>query len=113
MKIVYNASYGGFILSYAGLNWMANRGHIYAASEALKISMPGFSGCGGGEDIDRDDPLLIEAIETLGSEAVSGFCASLAIADIPDGVEWEIDEYDGWESVVPPRMRWPEKETVE
>lgn len=53
----------------------------------------------------RADPDLIEVIERLGEKA-NGDCASLAIEEIPDGVEFEIDEYDGNESVVPPRMSW-------
>ena len=53
----------------------------------------------------RCDKDLIEVIELLGDKA-SGECASLAIEEIPDGKEFEIDEYDGSESVVPPRQSW-------
>jgi len=53
----------------------------------------------------RHDPDLIEVIERLGLKA-NGMCAELAIKEIPDGVEYEITEYDGAEDVVPPRMSW-------
>ncbi len=57
------------------------------------------------EDESRCDPHLIEVIETLG-KAANGMCASLLIAEIPDGVSFEITEYDGNEDVVPPRQSW-------
>ncbi len=56
-------------------------------------------------DEDRSDPDLIAVIEKLGEKA-NGMCANLCIEEIPDGAEYEIDEYDGFESVVPPRWRW-------
>ncbi len=57
----------------------------------------------GGEA--RCDKDLISVIESLGDLA-SGNCANLRIKEIPDGVDFEIDEYDGNESVVPPRRSW-------
>ena len=57
------------------------------------------------DDNDRCDPILIDIIERLGNEA-NGRFAKLAIAEIPDGVAFEITEYDGLEDVVPPRMKW-------
>ncbi|MGE9292828.1 MAG: hypothetical protein ACQKBW_04385 [Puniceicoccales bacterium] len=56
-------------------------------------------------DIDRNDQDLVAVVEELG-EAASGSCAKLKIADIPDGAEYEIEEYDGLEQVVPPRQTW-------
>lgn len=52
-------------------------------------------------DLSRTDPLLVEAVETLG-DAASGDYASLAIREIPDGSRYRIDEYDGNESVMTP-----------
>ena len=54
----------------------------------------------------RSDPDLIAVIEELGSRSASGQCAKLQIDEIPDNREFEIDEYDGFESVVPPRQSW-------
>ena len=50
-------------------------------------------------ELDRTDPDLIKVIEELGSEAASGDCSSLAIADIGES-KYHIDEYDGWETVI-------------
>ena len=57
-------------------------------------------------DLQRDDPDLIATIEELGSKAASGTCSKLKIIEIPDDVEWEIDEYDGMESVEEKHRSW-------
>ena len=56
-------------------------------------------------DIKRNDPYLIQTVEELG-EAASGRCADLKIVDIPDDVDWEIDEYDGMETVEEKHRTW-------
>ena len=56
-------------------------------------------------DIDRDDPVLVEVVEELGTKA-NGFCAELKVVEIPDGVDWEIDEYDGNESIEEVHSSW-------
>ena len=53
----------------------------------------------------RCDPDLIAVIEELGDKA-SGMFSKIKIEEIPDGAEYEIDEYDGYEKVVPPRQSW-------
>lgn len=53
----------------------------------------------------RNDPLLIQVIEELGSEA-DGKCAELGIVEIPDGVEWELAEYDGIEWIAEKHRTW-------
>lgn len=57
-----------------------------------------------GSDSRCDDD-LIDIIEALGDKANNMF-SNLKIKEIPDGVEFEITEYDGNEDVVPPRMTW-------
>lgn len=54
---------------------------------------------------DRTNPLLIQVVEELGEEA-DGQCAKLEIVEIPDGIEWEIDEYDGNESIDEKHRSW-------
>ena len=56
-------------------------------------------------DIERTDPILIEVVEALGKEA-SGDCAALEVIDIPDGIDYEIDEYDGMESISETHRTW-------
>lgn len=56
-------------------------------------------------DIDRTDPTLLEVVERLG-KAANGRCADLEIIEIPDGVQWEIDEYDGMETVDEVHRSW-------
>ncbi len=55
--------------------------------------------------IDRSDPLLIQVVEELGKEANREY-SRLAIVDIPDDINWTIDEYDGNESVSEVHRSW-------
>jgi len=57
------------------------------------------------QDIPRDDPNLVQVVEELGSDA-DGRCAELRIVEIPDGTNWEIDEYDGYEHVAEVHRTW-------
>lgn len=54
---------------------------------------------------DRTDKLLIQVVEELGEKA-NGSCAKLMIIEIPDDVNWQIDEYDGLESVHEVHRSW-------
>lgn len=89
MKIVINKCFGGFGLSqeayeYLGLEW---------------------DGFGFADEIKRNDPKLVECVETLGERADGRF-ANLVVVEIPDDVEWEIDQYDGLETIVEKHRRW-------
>ena len=53
----------------------------------------------------RTHPLIIRLVEELGDEA-NGFAASLKVIEVPDGVEWEISEYDGNEHVAEKHRTW-------
>lgn len=57
----------------------------------------------------RNDPRLIQVVEELGPErdtGASGMCAKLVVIEIPDGIEWEVDDYDGMERVVESHRSW-------
>jgi hypothetical protein len=46
----------------------------------------------------RADPNLVEVVEELGDDA-NGAHAKLRIVEVPDNTEWEIDEYEGMETI--------------
>ena len=72
MKIVLNKDYGGFGYGVA----------------------PEYEGFIREHD-DRTDPELVAFVETHPDE-----CGDLEVVEIPDtATDWEIDEYDGWETV--------------
>jgi hypothetical protein len=56
-------------------------------------------------DLPRNDPILVQVMEELG-DAASGACASLRVVEIPDGVEYEICEYDGNEHIAEKHSTW-------
>lgn len=56
-------------------------------------------------NIDRADPALIQTVEELGDLADGEF-AELKIVTIPDGVKWEVTEYDGMEQVEEVHSVW-------
>lgn len=55
--------------------------------------------------IDRADPVLVQVVEELGEDAKGRF-ADLKVIEIPDDVEWTIEEYDGWESIHEKHRVW-------
>lgn len=82
-KIVIHPSYGAFGISDEMLEWMEKK---------------------SGEEIDkwnisRDDPLLVECVETLKPDG-------LKIVEIPDDVKWMICEYDGAEWIAERHRTW-------
>lgn len=95
MKIVINECYGGFSITYNPDIFKAlNIDNEYA-------------------DVSRTDPVLIDLVEkemamntnsngyVMTYRIVSGSCARLKVVEIPDeATDWEIDEYDGSESII-------------
>ena len=53
----------------------------------------------------RHDADLVRVVEELGDTA-NGRCAELKVVEVPDGVEYEIDEYDGAERVAERHRTW-------
>lgn len=85
-KVVINSCYGGFGLSKAALKELGIE-DVY------------------GDDFRRDDPKLVGVVERLGLKA-NGEYAELSVVYVPNGVEWEIDEYDGMEHVSEKHRTW-------
>ena len=101
MKIVVNTCYGGFGLSDEA-----------QAEYLLRSLCP----CGSGHgvldtenfwdgQIPRDDAVLVAMVEA-DADGVSGDHAELAIIEIPDGVDWVIEDYDGIEWVAEVHRTW-------
>lgn len=60
-------------------------------------------------ELSRHDPLLVRVVEELGGEhrqGASGAHAELRIVEIPEGVDYEIDEYDGMEHIAEKHRTW-------
>lgn len=85
MKIVINACFGGFGLSEKAVKLLEEKG------------------C--DRRVERNDPRLVEVVEQLGDEANDRF-SKLKVVEIPDDIDWNIDEYDGWESVEEKHRKW-------
>jgi len=56
-------------------------------------------------DIPRNDPCLVQTVQELGMEA-NGKHASLGIVDVPDDVDWILEEYDGIEWISEAHRTW-------
>ena len=91
-KIVINRCHGGF-----GLSAKAESKY----RELAGITDPDFYSGG----IPRDDEHLIAVVELMGSAANSGH-AKLKIVNVPDDVNWYVEEYDGKEWVAERHQTW-------
>ena len=92
MKVVINACHGGFGLSDMALaEFKARKG----------ITDPHFY----EHEIDRDDPVLVDIVETFGNDANTRY-SELKIVEIPDDIEWYVEEYDGREWVAEAHRTW-------
>lgn len=109
-KIVINNCFGGFSLSLAATQWLAEQGLLEATQELNnserfceyegEIFFSGFH-C----ELPRHHSLLVRCVEALG-EAASGESAKLIIREI-SGNQYIIKEYDGAEKVVEPKdIKW-------
>lgn len=83
-KVVLNNCYGGFGLSDKALELIAKRKNTTDRINYWNLK--------------RDDKDLIAVVEELGTEA-EGHCAELIILEFDEGVEYNISEYDGSESI--------------
>lgn len=91
MEIVINVDYGGF-----GLSELAEK--EYAKRKGIEE-------CPYCGDIPRNDSDLIAVVRKFG-EAANCRYSKLKIVEIPDGVDWEIGEYDGLETVEEKHRSW-------
>ena len=90
-KVVINSCFGGFGLSKQ-------------AYDELGIPWDGY-GYDYNADKKRADPQLVAVVEKLGDDA-NGNHARLRVVDVPDGVNWRIEEYDGREKIAEEHRIW-------
>lgn len=117
MKIVINRCYGGFGLSDMAFEKLLNRKGILFEIEDRNGSNHYYDAghLGDGKHFlydrefvsDRSDADLVAVVEELGKES-NAYCALLAIANVPDDVDWYIEEHDGMEWVAETHRTWTE-----
>jgi hypothetical protein len=121
MKIVINNCYGGFSISKECAEFMAKEGCLHAKSELEECAKKdekdrkkdsiGRNWYGYGytkkfpDTYSRTNSYLIKAVEEL-KEKANGNCAKLKVIEIPDGVDYYIDDYDGYESIHEQHRSW-------
>lgn len=127
MKIVINNCFGGFGLSdtaferyldLKGITWYKGQTEFGASNyytvpeeefnkiqeeeDKLPVGKDRYARSNAAYlsyyDIERNDPILIQVVEELGDIAFGDY-SDLRIVEIPDDVQWKIDEYDGVESI--------------
>ena len=111
-KVVINGCYGGFGVSERGAEWLLANG-----ANRDRVSIKRADHEGGYVyvyvSLDRHDPLLVQMVITLGSDAASGKHAQLYVHHLSQP-KYRIDEYDGSESVEEPdQVQWEDATTQE
>ena len=136
MKVVINKCYGGFGLSPEALVWLhkhkceglkvytieeyygkntdncerdLQNWHKYKANKEYSFFFAVFTPdekCVLSFDGKREDPVLVQCVEKLGSKKVSSLLAQLKVVEIPDGIKYYIDDYDGIESINEKHASW-------
>ena len=113
-RIVINRAHGGFGLSReAILLYLELSGEAYTLEQQEdrerqlrlgdRIMVQGYEF--ESRSINRDDPALVTTVRRLGSKA-DGDYAKLKIVEVPAGVAWQIDDYDGKEWVAEVHRTW-------
>jgi len=96
LKIVINSCHGGFSLSEKAQKLFCQYSMIEWKDWQEDWSY---------YDIERNDQYLVRVIEELGDDA-NGRFSELKLVNIPDEVEWQIEEYDGLEWVAEKHRIW-------
>ena len=85
MKVLINSCYGGFSFSEDFIN------HINSLTKNQLVNHYDLFA--------RNNQFLVEEAIKFGLEKASGMCAKLSIVEIPDGLDYYINEYDGYEHI--------------
>lgn len=122
MKVVINRCHGGFSLSHEAIMLFAEKkgmklfpkegeyGFItywtLPPEKRKELNKTYAEETFFHRDVSRDDPNLVAVVQELGS-AANGKFAALEIIEIPDDVDWEVQEYDGLEWIAEKHRTWP------
>lgn len=129
MKVILNKCYGGFSVSHEGYMLYAKKNGLKIYAYDRRLTNPctyrRIKTCEDnfgityflrdyGETVDekninwddmiylstdfREDNSLVEVVEELGEKA-SGKFGRLVVVEIPDGMDYVIDDYDGFETL--------------
>jgi hypothetical protein len=117
-RVAINRCFGGFGISDEAFEKLLERKGIAFDKVDNESKLMGASyynaGHSGDDDHyissydyynDRSDADLIAVIEEMGQSSW-GWAAEIAIVDVPDDVQWYIDEYDGLEHVAEKHRTW-------
>ena len=113
MKVVINADYGGFGLSDDAIREYAKRKGITLVEEKNErwgditfykdsVSEDNYF---NERELERNDSVFVEVVELLKDKA-NGRFACLKVIEIPEDVDWYIEEYDGNEWVAEKHRTW-------
>jgi hypothetical protein len=116
MKVVINRCFGGFGLSDEAFEALLERKGIEYEKGDSTFGGVNYYAKGHVGDDDyylshyehyepRNDADLIAVVEQFGEKA-NGWAADLKVVDIPDDVEWLVDEYDGIEHIAEKHRTW-------
>jgi len=92
VKVVINTQYGGFGLTESALEEYKKRKGI-TDDNLFDWEIP------------RDCPVLVSIVEEGGKD-IEGDYADLKIVNIPEDVNWYVEEYDGIEWVAERHRTW-------
>lgn len=113
-QIVINRCYGGFGLSHEammryaelkGINLVFKKADIFDLVHYYKDEIKQENYFSDRVDIERTDPVLVQVVQEMGAKS-GGPHSQLSVVEIPDGIQWTIEEYDGSEWVAEVHQTW-------
>ena len=114
-EIVINKCYGGFGISLEAARELRKRGCKLALESAIfegekysdgSIQDTNFGYWVSPPDEIRTDPIFIALLKEKGSKFCSSNLSELELVEIPDGVKYTIEEYDGIEWIAEEHRTW-------
>lgn len=119
MKVVINSCHGGFGLSDLAFEKLLDRkGIAWEKQENAYFTDVDYYHAGHLDDSDyflnfydytnddnRADQDLVAVVEELG-ELANGQYAELKVIEVPDEVEWHVEEFDGFEWIAEDHRTW-------